>query len=265
MVLTKNIKRKTNMKKTLFLVLLCLLATAAHAQRGKRKKKGEAAATVPAPPPSPMLKTYMDSVSYAVGTNIGQSVNSQQMDSVNVDMLVLGLRHTVNKDTSKANAPLLDEMQAMMLLQKYFGKLREQQEAKSRQLGEANKKVADDFLAANKTKPGVVTTGTGLQYVVMKEGTGPYPKPTDRVKVHYVGTFMDGKKFDSSIDRGQPATFGLNQVIKGWTEALQMMKVGSKWRIFLPPDLAYGSEGRGDQMPPNSLLIFEVELLGIEK
>ena len=253
------------MRKTLFLVVLCLLATAAvHAQRAKRKKKGEAAA-VPAPPPGPTLKNYRDSVSYALGTNIGQSVNSQQMDSLDIDMLLLGLRQTVAKDTAKANAPLLDETQAMMLLQKYFGQLREKQEAKNRLLGEANKKAADDFLTANKTKPGVVTTGTGLQYVVMKEGTGPYPKPTDRVKVHYVGTFLDGKKFDSSIDRGQPATFGLNQVIKGWTEALQMMKVGSKWRIFLPPDLAYGSEGRGDQMPPNSLLVFEVELMGIEK
>ncbi len=242
--------------------MLCLVFGTAQAQKNKKKKKGEAEAAVVAPaPPKPQLKTYMDSVSYAIGVNIGGSVNAQSMDSLNTDLLLQGLRSTIEKKDTL----LLSEVQAMSYLQAYFQRNKQQLEEKSKLKAVENKKAADEFLAANKTKPGVVTTGSGLQYVVLTEGTGPYPKPTDRVKVHYTGTFLDGKKFDSSVDRGQPAVFGVQQVIKGWTEALQMMKVGSKWKLFLSPELAYGEQGRGAEMPPNSLLLFEVELISIEK
>lgn len=253
------------MKKLLYVLLLCAVTISANAQRNKKKKRGSEPPQVAAPT-GPQLKTYMDSVSYAIGVNIGTSVNAQPIDSLNTELLLKGLRTTIQKkDSTSKDTLLIGENQAMSFLQGYFQQMKQKMELKNQQAAGANKKAADDFLAANKTKPGVVTTGTGLQYLSLKEGTGPYPKPTDRVRVHYTGTFMDGKKFDSSIDRGQPAVFGVTQVIKGWTEALQMMKTGSKWRLFVPPDLAYGDQGRGTEMPPNSLLIFEVELLGIEK
>lgn len=127
----------------------------------------------------------------------------------------------------------------------------------------ANLKAGEDFLEANKTKPGVETTASGLQYEVLKEGDGPKPSATDKVKCHYHGTLIDGTVFDSSVQRGQPATFPLNMVIKGWTEALQLMPVGSKYRLFLHPSLAYGSRQTGAVIGPNSTLIFDVELLDI--
>ncbi|MDJ1472474.1 FKBP-type peptidyl-prolyl cis-trans isomerase [Cytophagaceae bacterium DM2B3-1] len=251
---------------SILLLLLSLISGITYAQKEKKEKKkkkgkGETEATLPVTPPKPQLKNYLDSVSYSIGVNIGSSVNSQPIDSLNTELLLQGLRSVLEKKDTL----LLSEMQSVGILQSYFQSMRQKMEEKNKQKAVENKKMADDFLAANKTKPGVVTTGTGLQYIVQKEGTGPYPKPTDRVKVHYTGTFLDGKKFDSSVDRGEPAVFGVQQVIKGWTEALQMMKVGSKWKVFISPELGYGDQGRGAEMPPNSLLIFEVELLGIEK
>src|SRR5215217_7562921 len=127
----------------------------------------------------------------------------------------------------------------------------------------ANLKAGEDFLETNKQREGVHTTSTGLQYEVLTEGSGPKPKATDKVKCHYHGTLIDGTVFDSSVQRGQPATFPLNMVIKGWTEALQLMSVGSKWRLFLPPQLAYGERQTGSVIGPNSTLIFDVELLDI--
>ena len=132
------------------------------------------------------------------------------------------------------------------------------------QEGETNKKDGDAFLAANKTKPGVVTLPSGLQYKILTTGTGPKPTATDSVVCNYRGTLIDGTEFDSSYKRGQPATFPVNGVIKGWTEALQLMPVGSKWQLFVPPDLAYGTRGAGNEIPPNSTLIFEVELQSIQ-
>ena len=128
----------------------------------------------------------------------------------------------------------------------------------------SNKKEGEDFLAANKSKEGVVTLPSGLQYKVLKEGTGPKPSPTDSVVCNYRGTLINGTEFDSSYKRGQPATFPVNGVIKGWTEALQLMPVGSKWQLFIPPDLAYGQRGAGADIGPNATLIFEVELLSIQ-
>ncbi len=242
------------LKKTVLMLICCLLAVSVQAQRKKdRKKRGQAIETAVVAPPKFTLANYTDSVSYAIGMNIGSSVNAQKMDSLNLDALVQGLRGAVGgQDTL-----LMGEQATMMFLQTYFQKAR-------MAMVEKNKKAADAFFAENKAKPGVVTTGTGLQYLVLKEGTGAYPKPTDKVKVHYTGTLLDGTKFDSSLDRGEPAVFGVTQVIKGWTEALQMMKSGSKWRVFIPTELAYGEQGQRS-IPPNSILIFEMELLGIEK
>ena len=138
------------------------------------------------------------------------------------------------------------------------------QQEKAQQLGLANKKEGEEFLAANKSKEGVVTLPSGLQYKVLKEGTGPKPSATDSVACNYRGTLINGTEFDSSYKRGQPATFAVNGVIKGWTEALQLMPVGSKWQLFIPADLAYGERGAGADIGPNSTLIFEVELLSIQ-
>jgi FKBP-type peptidyl-prolyl cis-trans isomerase FklB len=142
--------------------------------------------------------------------------------------------------------------------------MRKKQEEKMQLLGETNKKAGEDFLAANKTKDGIVTLPSGLQYKILTAGTGPKPTLTDSVVCNYKGTLLDGTEFDSSFKRGQPATFPVGQVIKGWTEALQLMPVGSKWQLFIPSDMAYGPRGSGPTIGPNSTLIFEVELISIK-
>ncbi len=144
------------------------------------------------------------------------------------------------------------------IIQKFFGQI-------SKAEGDKNLKEGEEFLAKNKTKSGVVTTASGLQYEIIKAGTGPKPKAEDEVKCHYKGTLIDGKVFDSSIERGEPATFPVNRVIPGWTEALQLMPVGSKWKLYIPASLGYGERGAGQDIKPNSTLIFEVELLEIVK
>ncbi len=142
--------------------------------------------------------------------------------------------------------------------------VRKKQEEKAKLVGDANKKSGDAFLAANKTKPGVVALPSGLQYKILTAGTGPKPTAADTVVCNYKGTLLDGKEFDSSYKRGQPATFPVGQVIKGWTEALQLMPVGSKWELFIPAELAYGPRAAGPDITPNSTLVFEVELLSIK-
>ena len=154
-----------------------------------------------------------------------------------------------------------EAQEVMMTFQKeQMAKLNEN----ARKLGEKNKKEGETFLAENKKKPGVVTLPSGLQYKILKEGTGRNPKATDTVVTHYRGTLLDGKEFDSSYKRGEPATFPLNGVIRGWTEALQLMKPGAKWQLFIPPQLAYGERGAGQDIGPNATLIFEVELIAIK-
>ncbi|MBN8852550.1 MAG: FKBP-type peptidyl-prolyl cis-trans isomerase [Sphingobacteriales bacterium] len=152
----------------------------------------------------------------------------------------------------------MDDQQANSCMVNFMHKAQAEKSA-------GNKKIGEDFLAANKNKPGVVTLPSGLQYTVMKEGTGPKPGPTDKVKVHYHGTLIDGRVFDSSVDRGQPIELAVNGVIPGWTEALQLMSVGSKWKLFIPSNLAYGDQQAGPLIAPGSTLIFEVELLDIVK
>lgn len=205
-----------------------------------------------------VLKTQKDKVSYAIGLNIGKSLRK---DSVEVDSAIFARGV---KDALTGAKALLTDDELRAVLTSLQGDLQKRQEETMRLAGETNKKAGDAFLAENKSKPGVVTLPDGLQYKVLTEGTGPKPAATDSVVCNYRGTLIDGTEFDSSYKRGQPATFPVSGVIKGWTEAVQLMPVGSKWQLFLPADLAYGNRGAGPQIGPNATLIFEVELLSIQ-
>jgi FKBP-type peptidyl-prolyl cis-trans isomerase FklB len=184
-----------------------------------------------------------------------------QRDSVDVDpkILLRGLQ-----DALAGAKPLLSEDELKSTLTTLQADVRKRQMEKMQAAAEANKKQGDEFLAANKAKPGVITLPSGLQYKVLQEGSGPKPTATDSVVVNYRGTLLNDTEFDSSYKRGQPATLALGQVIKGWTEALQLMPVGSKWQLFVPADLAYGGRGQGPVIGPNATLIFEIELLSIQ-
>jgi len=191
--------------------------------------------------------------------NLGTNLHKQSVP-VNPDMLVQGM-----KDAMGGGKMLLTEDEARAAVMEMQKQVQSQMQEKAKVLGEANKKEGDAFLAANKSKEGVTTLPSGLQYKVITNGTGPKPKADDTVVCNYKGTLIDGKEFDSSYKRGEPATFAVNGVIKGWTEALQLMPVGSKWQLFVPPDLAYGDRGAGADIGPNATLIFDVELMSIEK
>jgi FKBP-type peptidyl-prolyl cis-trans isomerase FklB len=204
------------------------------------------------------LKTDKDKVSYAIGVNIGKSMRK---DTVDVDPAIFSRGM---KDALSGGKLLLTDDEMKVALTKLQAELHAKQEEAMQKTGEINKKAGDDFLAQNKTKEGVVALPDGLQYKILKEGTGPKPAATDSVVCNYRGTLIDGTEFDSSYKRGQPATFPVNGVIKGWTEAVQLMPVGSKWQLFVPADLAYGNHGAGPDIGPNATLIFEVELLSIQ-
>lgn len=203
------------------------------------------------------LKTLKDSVSYSIGMSIGQNLKMQQ---VNVEPAVLAKGIKDILDSSKT---LMTDQEAQTVMMNFQKEMMAKQEEKMKAQGETNKTAGENFLSENKKKEGVVALPNGLQYKVIKMGNGPKPKATDTVSVHYRGTLINGTEFDSSIKRGQPATFPLNGVIKGWTEGLQLMPVGSKFEFFIPSDLAYGDRGAGQLIGPNSTLIFEVELLSI--
>jgi FKBP-type peptidyl-prolyl cis-trans isomerase FklB len=206
-----------------------------------------------------ILKTQKDKASYAIGLNIGKSMHK---DSVDVDPAIL-LRGL--KDGLAGSKPLLTDDEARASMVALQTDLRKKQEEKMLVQGEANKKIGEAFLAENKTKDGVVTLPSGLQYKILTEGTGPKPAATDTVICNYRGTLLDNTEFDSSYKRGQPATFPVGGVIKGWTEALQLMPVGSKWQLFIPSELAYGARGgAGGGIGPNATLVFEVELMSIQ-
>jgi FKBP-type peptidyl-prolyl cis-trans isomerase FklB len=205
------------------------------------------------------LKTQKDKASYAIGLNIGKSMHK---DSVDIDpgILLRGLR-----DGLAGGKPLLTDDEARAAMVTLQSDMRKKQEAKMLVQGEANKKEGEAFLAENKTKDGIVTLPSGLQYKILKEGTGAKPAATDTVVCNYKGTLLDSTEFDSSYKRGQPATFPVSGVIKGWTEALQLMPVGSKWQLFIPSELAYGARGGpGGGIGPNATLLFEVELMSIQ-
>jgi len=199
---------------------------------------------------SPQLKDQKDKVSYSIGMNIGFNLSKQKVD-VNPDLIVAGIKDAI------AGKPQLTQDQVKEVMAQF----EKDMEQKQKEAGEKNKTEGAKFLEDNKKKPGVKTTASGLEYKVEKEGTGAQPKPTDMVTVNYRGTLINGTEFDSSYKRGQPATFPVNGVIKGWTEALQLMKVGSKYQVVVPSNLAYGERSVSPEIGPNATLIFEVELL----
>ena len=194
----------------------------------------------------------MDKISYALGLSIGNNFRASGIKGLEIDEYIKGIN-----DVFYEAKPAIAFDEAQRLLQAYFKDLQAEK-------FEMNKQVGEEFLRINKEKRGVMTLPSGLQYEVLKTGDGQKPGPNDKVRCHYHGTLIDGRVFDSSIERGQPAVFGVSQVIRGWTEALQLMNVGSKWRLFIPSDMAYGAHGAGEAIEPNMTLIFDVELLGIE-
>jgi FKBP-type peptidyl-prolyl cis-trans isomerase FklB len=205
------------------------------------------------------LETKQEKESYSIGYQVGLSMKNDGVE-VNFDKLVQGLRDAIDE-----KEPLLSEEEMKELIVYRKKEAREIQMKKVQEQRVKNTEEAEKFLEENKKKKGVKTTESGLQYKVLIEGEGSTPKPEDSVTVNYRGTFIDGEEFDSSYARGEPMTTKTDGVIKGWTEVLQMMKEGSKWQIFVPPHLAYGRSGRGTRIPPNKLLVFEIELLSIEK
>jgi FKBP-type peptidyl-prolyl cis-trans isomerase FklB len=204
------------------------------------------------------LTTPKDKASYALGLNIGRGLHRDSVD-IDPNILLQGL-----KDALAGSKSLLTDDEAKAALTALQADVSKRQQEKMQVAGELNKKEGEEFLAANKTKEGVVTLPSGLQYKILQQGTGPKPSASDSVVCNYRGTLLNGTEFDSSYKRGQPATFGVGQVIHGWTEALQLMPVGSKWQIFIPAELAYAARGAGADIGPNATLIFEVELLSIQ-
>ena len=207
-----------------------------------------------------VLKTDMDKLSYSLGVDIAGQLKKQKDMDLDPELLAKGLvEHFQDKDL------LISPEEATQIIQLWQRAQQQKQAERMKQEAKENLEKADAFLSANKKKDGVEATESGLQYKVLTKGDGPMPEVTDRVSVHYRGTLMDGTEFDSSYKRGQPATFPLKGVIPGWTEALQLMPVGSKYELYIPPNLAYGERPGSPTIPPNALLIFEVELLEIAK
>jgi len=206
-----------------------------------------------------VLKNQKDKISYVIGMDIGSNLKKQSID-INADILVRGF-----KDGLSGGKSLLTEQEIRDITTAFQKEMMAKQEELNKKLGEKNKKEGEVFLAENKKKEGVKTLPSGLQYKVIKAGTGKKPKLTDTVTTHYRGTLIDGTEFDSSYRRGQPASFPVNGVIPGWTEALQLMEEGAKWQLVVPSNLAYGDRGAGRQIGPNATLIFEVELISIQQ
>ncbi|MDX9881357.1 MAG: FKBP-type peptidyl-prolyl cis-trans isomerase [Prolixibacteraceae bacterium] len=233
------------MKIRSLLILAAFIAVVASCQNGKGGREVK-------------LENNLDSASYALGVLIGEN-NKRQMDmtpgakELNVDLLMAAMEQSLKGEEVKISSE-----DANNLIRNYF-------EGISKKEADKNLEAGKSFLETNKAKEGVVTLPSGLQYEILKEGNGPKPTAEDKVKCHYHGTTIDGKVFDSSVDRGEPAEFPVNGVIPGWVEALQLMPVGSKWKLYIPAELAYGERGAGADIGPNSALVFEVELLEIIK
>ncbi|MGA9565646.1 MAG: FKBP-type peptidyl-prolyl cis-trans isomerase [Candidatus Korobacteraceae bacterium] len=219
------------------------------------KSTSTTAAKTPAPP---TLTTQKDKVSYAIGMNIGESMKKDSLD-INADILARGM-----KDAMSGGKLLLTDEQVKQVMTELRTEVTQRKEAEAKKISDTNKQEGQQFLATNKSKPGVVALPSGLQYKIVKEGTGPKPAATDTVVCNYRGTLINGTEFDSSYKGGQPATFPVDKVIKGWTEALQLMPVGSKWEVYVPSDMAYGERSPGPEIGPNSTLIFEIDLLSIQ-
>jgi len=232
---------------------------AATTAKAPVKKTGTAAKSAAAP----ALTTRKQKFSYALGMNIGAGLGANlKKQSVDVDsnLISQGL-----KDAISGGKTRLTQEEAQAVLKEVQTEVQKEQQAKMKEAADKNKGEGEAFLAANKSKDGVVTLPSGLQYKILTAGTGPKPTASDSVKCNYRGTLINGTEFDSSYKRGQPATFAVGQVIKAWTEALELMPVGSKWQLFVPSSLAYGERGAGAEIGPNATLIFEVELLSIEE
>ncbi len=205
------------------------------------------------------LDTQTSKASYSIGAQFGMQIEKVK-DMIDKDVIIQGFKDSLDGKELKLKP---EEMKATMMA--FQESMQKKQQEKIEALAKAGKVEGDKFLADNKAKEGIVTTESGLQYQILKAGDGAIPKKTDTVITHYTGTLLDGKVFDSSYKRNAPATFPVGGVIKGWTEALQLMKVGAKWKLFIPADLAYGDRGAGASIGPNQTLIFELELLEIKK
>lgn len=199
-----------------------------------------------------------DRISYALGLSMGNNFRASGIDKINVQDFADGVAAVFD-----GLAPRMSYDEAKAEIQQYFGEMQKKQEAEAAKMADINAKAGEEFLLENGKRAEVKTTASGLQYEVLTEGTGVQPSAQDQVEVHYTGKLIDGTVFDSSVDRGMPATFGVTQVIPGWVEALQLMKAGAKWRLFIPSQLAYGPQGAGGVIGPNQTLIFDVELLKV--
>lgn len=240
------------MKKIILSASVALLSLSTFAQAPASKsgnKKGEVVSNV-------ALNTQLDSVSYLIGRILGENV-MRDLSNANKELVIKGLSDRLKDTPSLCNDP------QNKIISAYFQKIEAEKQASNAKDGMKVREEGIVFLNNNKTKPNIQTTPSGLQYQVMVMGTGEKPKATDQVTVHYHGTTIAGKVFDSSVQRGEPATFGLNQVIKGWTEGLQLMPLGSKFIFYIPQELAYGEQSPSPEIKPYSVLIFEVELLKI--
>ena len=201
----------------------------------------------------------MDKLSYALGLGIGRQLAQMGAEQLSIDDFAQAIKDVVAGGQLK-----LDEAEAQVIVQEFFQKQEEKQRAAAAEMGKKAKEEGEKYLAENAKKEGVVTLPSGLQYLVIKEGNGKRPKATDKVKCHYEGMLVDGTLFDSSVQRGEPAIFPLNQVIAGWTEGLQLMTEGSKYRFFIPYTLGYGERGAGASIPPFAALVFDVELIEVQ-
>ena len=206
-----------------------------------------------------VLKSQKDKISYVIGVDLGKNFQKQEI-AIDADILAQGI-----KDGISDAKPLLSEQEVRETLAGFQAEMTAKQMELAKKRGEKNKKEGEAFLAENQKKEGVKTLPSGLQYIIMKAGTGNSPKLTDEVTVHYRGTLIDGTEFDSSSRRGKPETLPVNGVIPGWTEALQLMQVGAKWQLFVPANLAYGERGAGREIGPNAVIIFEIELISIQE
>lgn len=229
----------------LFLIMIVLVSSCSSTKdSGSSKSKNKS---------KMKLTTEVDSVSYSIGLNIAENLSNQGLDGLNIDALAKGM-----DDFFSQNDLAISKEQGEQFIQNYM-------QRKAMEAANKNKKEGEDFLAKNGQKDGIVTLPSGMQYEIIEAGQGAIPKATDKVRTHYHGTLIDGTVFDSSIERGQTATFGVTQVIQGWQEALQLMPVGSKWRLYIPYHLAYGERGAGGQIGPFATLIFDIELIEIVK
>ena len=201
----------------------------------------------------------MDKLSYALGIGIGTQLRGMGATNLNIDDFAQAI-----KDAIAGKKLKVDNKEAQTLVNNFFAEQQARKEAAAAEAGRAAKAVGEDFLAENAKKDNIVVLPSGLQYEVIREGNGKKPSATSKVKCHYEGTLVDGTKFDSSYDRGEPATFGLNQVIAGWTEGLQLMSEGAKYRFFIPYNLGYGERGAGASIPPYAALVFDVELIEVQ-